>query len=146
MVLTGCWCWLRRQVTASSFWPRRFLCSVLGTSLLDRSVLVEHGGRSRTSWTWTRSRNYGGTVAKCRSIGSAFTARYVEIVGGVPGFGRRASGGRIAGGMSVGVISIRGKMEGGDGVPSLGSSQTHGGRHGGSRLPLMGGVQVCCDA
>ena len=59
-------------------------------------------------------------------------------MGGMPGFGGGANEGRVAGGMSVGDIGIRGKMEGGDGVPSLGSPQTHGSRHGGSRLPLMG--------
>ena len=80
---------------------------------------------------------------KCRSIGTAFTAQWVEIVGGMPGFGRGASDGRMAGGgMSVGDIGIKERMEGGDGVPSLGSSQTHGGRHAESRLPLMGGVHV----
>ena len=59
----------------------------------------------------------------------------------MPGLGRRMSDGRRAGGVrvgDVGDIGISGKMEGGDGVPSLGSSQTHGGRHDGSRLPLMG--------
>ena len=83
---------------------------------------------------------------KCRSIGGAFTTQCVEIVGGMPGIGRGASDGRMAGGESVGDIGVGGKMEGGDGVPSLSSSQTHGGRHAGSRLPLMGGVHVWCDA
>ena len=83
---------------------------------------------------------------KCGCTGSAFTARSVEMVSGMPGFGRGASDGRRAGGVRVGDIGIRGKMEGGDGVPSLVSSQTHGGRHDGSRLTLMGGVHVLCDA
>lgn len=79
---------------------------------------------------------------KCRSIGTAFAAQYVEIVGGMAGFGREASDGRMAGGMSVGDIGFQDRMEGGDGISSLGPSQTHGGRHAGSRLPLMGGVHV----
>ena len=62
------------------------------------------------------------------------------------GFCRETSDGRMAGGVSNGDIGIRGKVEGGDGVPSLGCSQTHGSSHGGSRLPLVGGVHVCCDA
>ncbi len=52
----------------------------------------------------------------------------------------------MAGGVSIVDRGIRGKVEGGDGVPSLGCSQTHGSSHGGSRLPLVGGVHVCCDA
>ncbi len=48
----------------------------------------------------------------------------------------------MACGVSVGDIGIRGKVEGGDGVLSLGCSQTQGGSHDGSRLPLVGGVHV----
>lgn len=66
------------------------------------------------------------------------------MVSGTPGFGGEVSDGRRAGGVRIGDIGIRGKTEGGDGVSSLGSSQIHGGRHDGSRLPLMGGVHVCC--
>ena len=62
------------------------------------------------------------------------------------GTGREASDGRMVGGVRVGDVDIRGKMEGGDGVPSLDSSQTHGGgRHDGSRLLVMGGVH-CVSA
>lgn len=60
------------------------------------------------------------------------------------GFGREASDGRMADGVRVGDIGIRGKMEGGNGVPSVGSSQTHGSRHDGSRLRVMGVVYMCC--
>ena len=59
---------------------------------------------------------------------------------------RGASDGRVAGGVSVGDIGIGGKVEGGEGVSSLGCSQTNGGSHDRSRLPLMDGVHVCCDA
>ena len=68
----------------------------------------------------------------------------------MPGSCRGESDGRVAGGVSVGDIGIGigigGKVEGGEGVPSLGCSQTNGGSHDGSRLPLMDGVHVCCDA
>ena len=56
------------------------------------------------------------------------------------GTGREVSDWRTADGVRVGDIWIRGEMEGGDGVPSLDSSQTHRGRHDGSRLRVMDGV------
>lgn len=80
---------------------------------------------------------------KCRrSRRRAFTRQHVSVVGGVAVFG----GGtgdvwRMTGGVSVDDIGVWGKVEGGDRIPSFRCSQTHSDSHGGSRLPLMGGVQ-----
>ena len=87
-----------------------------------------------------------GQWCKCRSIRATFTTQHVSVMGGIARCCRAASDGRMAGGVGIGDIGIRGKVEGVEGVPSLGCSQTQGGSHGGSRLPLVGGVHVSCDA
>ena len=83
---------------------------------------------------------------KRRSNRTTFTTQQASVGGGVAGSYRGTGDWRMAGGVSVGDIGIRRKVEGGDGVPSFRGSQTYGGSHGGSRLPLEGGVQVLCDA
>ena len=84
---------------------------------------------------------------KCRSIRRTFTTQHVSVMGEEAVFcGGTSDGRRMAGGVNVDDIGIVGKVEGGNGVPSLRCSQTHRGSHGGSRLPLVGGVQRCCDA
>ena len=83
---------------------------------------------------------------KRRSIRTTFTTQQASVVGGVAGSYRGTGDWRMAGCVRVGDTGIRRKVEGGDGVPSFRGSQTHGGSHGGSRLPLEGGVQVLYDA
>ena len=86
---------------------------------------------------WRQRRN-------CRSIGRTFTTQQVSVMGEVAVFRcGTGNGRRMAGGVNVGDIGIWRKVEGGDGVPSWRCSQTQCGSHGGSRLPLMGGVQRC---
>ena len=86
---------------------------------------------------WRQRRN-------CRSIGRPYTTQHESVMGEVAVFCCGPSNGRR--GVKVGDIGIVGKVEGGDGVPSLRCSQTQCGSHGGSRLPLVGGVLRCCDA